>query len=85
MEQNKNKLRIITNYEDLLKEAISFYNSTYKTDFVLIEYVLDEVNFAIVECTNADLNHIFDFGRIYGGMSEAFDKKIGNGPRSVFL
>jgi hypothetical protein len=82
MEQDKKRLRIITNYENLLKEAINNYNSIYKTDFELIEYVYDEVNFAIVEYYNSDENQIFDLGRFFGGMSEAFDKKISNPPSS---
>lgn len=81
MEQDK-KLRIVTNYEHLLLEAINSYNSTYKTDFRLKEFVFDEVNFAIVEYRNANENNIFDLGRIFGGMTEAFDKKISNPPSS---
>lgn len=83
MEQDK-RLRIITNYDNLLSEAIERYNSIYKTDFKFIEFIRDEVNFAIVEYNNATESQVFDLGRIFGGMSEAFDKKISN-PRSSFM
>ncbi|WP_182651142.1 hypothetical protein [Flavobacterium sp. SOK18b] len=76
------RLRIMTNYEDLLKDTLINYNFIYKTDFVFVEYIYDEVNFAIIEFTNADLNQVFDLGRIFGGMSEAFDKRISNPPSS---
>jgi hypothetical protein len=84
MEQDKKRLRIITNYNELLIDAINSYNSVYKTDFEFVEFVRDEVNFAIIEYFNSDENQIFDLGRIFGGMSEAFDKKISN-PSSSFM
>lgn len=82
MEQDKKSMYIICDYENLLKESIEWYNSVYKTDFVLAEYVRDEVNFAKVEYQNATEAQLFDLGRIYGGKSEAFDKKIANPPSS---
>jgi len=82
MKQDK-RLRIITNYDKLLLEAIESYNSIYKTDFRLNEFVFDEVNFAIVEYTNASASQIFDLGRTFGALSEAFDKKVSS-PRSSF-
>lgn len=82
MEQDRKRLRIITNYENLLIEDINWYNSTYKTDFEFIEFIHDEVNFAILEYSNANENQIFDLGRIFGRSSENFDKKTSNSPSS---
>lgn len=80
--QDKKRLRIFTNNQNLLKETIANYNSIYKTDFVFVEYVHDEVNYAIVEFINADLNHVFEFGKRYGGTVEAAEKGISNPPSS---
>jgi hypothetical protein len=82
MERDKKRLTIVTNYNELLEDAINTYNSIYKTDFKLLEFIHDEVNFAIVEYCNSSESQIFDLGRIFGGMSEAFDKKISNPPSS---
>lgn len=82
MNQDKKRLRIFTNNQNLLRETIANYNSIYKTDFVFVEYVPDEVNFAIVEFINADLNEVFDLGRIHGGTVEAAEKGISNPPSS---
>lgn len=82
MEQGKKNMLLICDYELLLKESISWYNSVYKTDFVFVEYIHDEVNFAKIEYKNATDAQLFDLGRIYGGKSEAFDKKISNPPSS---
>jgi hypothetical protein len=82
MEQDKKRMLLICDYETLLREAISWYNSIYKTDFLFVEYLYDEVNFAVVEYIHATDAQLFDLGRIYGGKSEAFDKKISNPPSS---
>lgn len=76
MEQKKQRLRIITNYETILRESIEWCNSVYRTDFVFVEFIRDEVNFAIVEFENATPSQIFDLGRGYGGLAEAYDKRI---------
>jgi hypothetical protein len=83
MEQNKKEFRIICDYETFLRESIDWYNSIYKTDFVLFKYIHDEVNFAIIEYKNATESQVFDLGKTYGRKSEAYDKKISN-PRSSF-
>lgn len=75
METGKKQLRLIIDYEDFLRELIDAYNKTYKTDFHFVECVRDEVNFAIVEYSNASAEDIFALGRMYGRRSEAFDKK----------
>ncbi len=82
MEQDKREMFLICDYESLLRESIIWYNSVHKTDFVFVEYIYDEVNFAKVEYANATDAQLFDLGRIYGGKSEAFDKKISNPPSS---
>ncbi|CAA9203401.1 hypothetical protein [Flavobacterium collinsii] len=78
MGQERKKLTIICNYEDFLKDSINWYNSTYKTDFLFVGYVDHKLNLVEIEFVNADVNQIFDLGRIYGGTVEAFDKKISN-------
>lgn len=84
MEINKKEIRIFTNNEYLLKEVILDYNTINRTDFNFIKYVHDEVNFAIVEFVNADLNQIFELGRVLGGTTEAVEKNIKN-PPSIFM
>lgn len=84
MEPDKKKIRIFTNNEYLLKEVIIDYNSINKTDFIFVKYVHDEVNFAIIEFNNANLNQIFELGRILGGTTEAVEKNISN-PPSIFM
>ena len=66
MELDKKRLRIITNHEYVLKELVLWYNQVYKTDFLFIEYIEDEVNFVILEYSKASENEIFDLGRIFG-------------------
>lgn len=75
MEQNKT-LRIITNYPNILKQTIDWYNNTYKTDFEFSEFVRDEVNFAIVFYNKSSELHVFQFGVDFGRMCEAFDKGV---------
>jgi hypothetical protein len=84
MEQDKKRMVLICDYETLLREAIIWYNSVYKTDFLFVEYLNDEVNFAVVEYIHATDAQLFDLGRIYGSKSEAFDKKLSN-PTSSFM
>ncbi|MBP4137976.1 hypothetical protein [Flavobacterium geliluteum] len=84
MEPDKKKIRIFTNKEYLLKEVISDYNSINKTDFIFVKYIHGEVNFAIIEFVNADLNQIFELGRMLGGTTEAVEKNISN-PPSIFM
>ncbi len=76
MEQGKKQLRVITNHQSLLKEVIDWYNSVYKTDFMFLKFVHDEVNFAIIEYLNASENQVFDLGRIYG--NEQIKRNLSN-------
>jgi hypothetical protein len=70
MEQNNNykEFEIICDNELLMKKVIYIYNNVYNTDFKLIEYILDEVNFAKLG-GNVKLSDIFDLGSMYGRMS----------------
>lgn len=77
MTQEKKRLDVICSYEDLLQDSIEWYNSIYKTDFAFVD-IDSKLNLATIEFINADLNQIFDLGRIYGGSAEAFDNKISN-------
>ena len=50
MEENKELIfEIICDNEDIIKRAINIYNQTYSTDFELVEYIFDEVNFARIK------------------------------------
>ena len=66
MELNKKHFRIHTNYKDLLINAIEKFNNVYKTDFLLVEYVWDEVNYAIIKYESASADHIYNFGYQFG-------------------
>ncbi len=70
MEQNKKHrvIEIICDNEEKIIEAINLYNKTYKTDFQLLEYILDEVNFAKISGT-ITLEDIFQLGSLYGRIS----------------
>ena len=46
MEQNKELIfEVICDDESAIIKSIELYNKTYKTNFKLLEYILDEVNF----------------------------------------
>jgi hypothetical protein len=51
-----------------MDKVIFIYNKTYNTNFELIEYILDEVNFAKIG-GNIELSDIFNLGNMYGRMS----------------
>ncbi|MDZ4756971.1 MAG: hypothetical protein SGJ10_02375 [Bacteroidota bacterium] len=71
MEQNKKHeiFEIICDDEIFIIKAINIYNKTYLTDFKLLEYVLDEVNFAKISGT-VYLSDIFQLGSLYGRLSK---------------
>ena len=65
MEENKELIfEIICDNEDIIKRSINIYNQTYSTDFELVEYIFDEVNFARIK-GNISLADIFDLGCLY--------------------
>ena len=65
MEENKELIfEIICDNKDIIKRAINIYNQTYSTDFELVEYIFDEVNFARIK-GNISLADIFDLGCLY--------------------
>ena len=65
MEENKELIfEIICDNEDIIKRSINIYNQTYVTDFELVEYIFDEVNFARIK-GNISLADIFDLGCLY--------------------
>ena len=50
MEEYKELIfEIICDNEDIIKRSINIYNQTYSTDFELVEYIFDEVNFARIK------------------------------------
>ena len=65
MEENKELIfEIICDNEDIIKRSINIYNQTYSTDFELVEYIFDEVNFARIK-GNISLADTFDLGCLY--------------------
>ncbi len=69
MERNKELIfEVICDDENIMIKAIELYNKTYKTNFKLLEYILDEVNFARIS-GNVRLSDIFQLGTIYSRLS----------------
>ena len=69
------KFRVICNDEKYLKSSIDWYNSVYKTDFKIIDFVLDEVNFADITATKYSLTDIFNIGYQFGVKEEKLRQK----------
>jgi hypothetical protein len=65
---------VICNNEDSLQEHISWYNSTYRTNFKIVEYLLDEVNFAIIEASVFQIEDIFRLGYQFGRKEEKIEE-----------
>jgi len=59
---------VICDDEKMITEAIYIYNQTYSTNFKLIEYIYDEVNFAKIG-GNIHLSDIFSLGSMYARMT----------------
>ncbi len=71
MEQNNQiKFRVICNNEKYLNSTLQWYNSIYKTDFKVSEFILDEVNFAVIEATRYSISDIFNIGYAFGAKEE---------------
>jgi len=69
MEQNKELIfEVICDEEDTMLNAIELYNRTYKTNFRLLEYILDEVNFAKIS-GNVKVSDVFQLGTLYCRLS----------------
>ncbi len=69
MEQNKKLIfEVICDDESAIIKSIELYNKTYKTNFKMLEYILDEVNFARIS-GNVQLSDIFQLGIIYSRLS----------------
>jgi hypothetical protein len=76
IEQNKAiKFSIICNEEKYLASIIEWYNSTYKTDFRLLQMIYDEVNFAEIQVTKFKLSDLFDLGYQFGIKEEKLRQK----------
>ena len=70
MEQNKKYrvFEVVCDDESLISKAIELYNVTDKTNLQLVEYILDEVNFAKIS-GEVKLSDIFQLGALYGRLS----------------
>jgi hypothetical protein len=76
MEPNKViKFSILCNEEKYLEQIIKWYNSTYKTDFRLLQMIYDEVNFAEIQVTKFKLSDLFDLGYQLGVKEEKLRQK----------
>lgn len=72
MESNNNyiEFEIISGDDILIKEVVSNYNTTYKTDFEIVKFIYDEVVFAIIKVSKYKLSDIFDLGSQFGGYAQ---------------
>jgi hypothetical protein len=67
MELNdKIKFKIICGFDDLLEISVSKYNQVYETNFLIEEYIEDEVNIAIISATKYTISDVFGLGYCYG-------------------
>ncbi len=60
------EFRVICNDYKYLKSSIEWYNSIYNTDFIITDFILDEVNFANVKVTKYTVSDIFKIGYTFG-------------------
>ncbi len=67
MEQNNfTEFSIICNDRKHLEATIQWYNRNYKTNFEIIEYTFDEVNFAKIRVSIYKISDIFSIGYQFG-------------------
>ena len=69
MELGNIEFLVVCDYENVIEDAIALYNSTYKTDFRLVEYIEDEVMLAKINVSESRVSDIFDLGKMYGKMT----------------
>ena len=67
MEQNNELIFEVICDDKLFPESVESYNTTYKTDFQIIEFIYDEVIFAKVKVTQYKQEDVFQLGFQYGG------------------
>lgn len=61
---------IICDSREYLEQAIVWYNESHKTDFKIIGYDIDEVNFAIIEVKNYKCSDLFGLGLQFGMITQ---------------
>lgn len=59
MKENISKFTVMCNDRQHLQLSIDWYNTTYKTDFEIIDFIFDEVNFAEIQVSKYSLKDIF--------------------------
>jgi hypothetical protein len=69
------KFKVICNREEYLFDTLNWYNSVYNTDFEIINYILDEVNFAEIQVENYKTTDIFNIGYLFGVKEEKLRQK----------
>lgn len=72
MEQNREPLefQVICSDDILIKDVIEKYNSVYKTNFEIINFIYDEVVFCIIRVTDYKTSDIFDLGYQFGSYAQ---------------
>ncbi len=60
------KITVICNDEKYLNQVIDWYNRSYKTDFKIVNFIYDEVNFAEIEVIQFKPSDLFDLGYQFG-------------------
>ncbi len=72
MEQNNKEIKfdVISNDREKLEETLNWYNSVFNTDFIIVNYVLDEVSFAEIKASKFKLTDIFNIGYAFGCKEE---------------
>lgn len=67
MEQNNEIIfSVICNDQEYLNQTIEWYNSNYNTNFEIVNYIYDEVNFAEIKVSKFKLSDLFDLGYQFG-------------------
>ncbi len=76
MELNKTiTFRVICNDNTYLAETLEWYNSVYNTDFEIINFIIDEVNFADIRVNKYSVSDIFNIGYQFGVKEEKLRQK----------
>ncbi len=75
MEQKNSNFTVICNEKKYLEDSIQWYNKNYKTDFEIIDFIEDEVNFAEIKVTKYKLSDIFRLGYQFGVKEQKLREK----------
>ena len=62
--------KVICNKKEYLMDTLNWYNKVYNTDFQIINYIFDEVNFAEILVNKYQITDIFSIGYLFGVKEE---------------